>query len=485
MTVAWRLPRFGVRGLKRAAWLRAGSLCPAVLLWAVLIGCAKAPIEPAQPYNVLLLTVDTLRADHLGCYGYAPIETPLVDELASQGFLFENAYTVVPITTPSFASIMTSQFPRDTGLRVNGGFSLHRDFTTLAEVLQAQGYLTAAFVAAYPLAAKFGINQGFETYGDDFSKKPEMDPRYIWIHHPGSFVKRAYQISNEGIEWLENRPTQPFLLWLHYFDPHDPYLPPPPFEERYQSQPYDGEIAYVDSQLSRVLQALERLGLRENTLIVFFSDHGESLRDHDFQSHGPYLYESSLHVPLIFVCPNLVPSGQRSTSLVSTLDIMPTILELCGIGYSLPAESGRSLVPLFSGGPLQEIPVYAESFFFMLQFPFAAEGGRVTGSFTGMMRKGNHKLIMTHSDTDHTLEWTSLFPKGKTFKKGLAVELYDLESDPGETRNLGPSQPQLARQMLRQLQQNYFSKNPQTVYKRTVPMDEEDVESLKALGYMK
>lgn len=305
--------------------------------------------------NVLLITIDTLRADHLGCFGYRVIQTPNIDSLARQGVLFQQTFTPVPITLPSHASIFTGLYPYQHGVLDNGSFSLKKEAITLAEILKNSGYKTAAFVGAFVLDSIFGLDQGFDDYDDYMPKQDDhtaKQDKVMAIH----FAERpASQVTERAISWLRKQQVAkaapcPFFLWLHYFEPHAPYEPPEPFKSRYSHSAYDGEIAAVDHWLGILVQELKRLGLFDKILIVVTADHGEGLGEHQESTHGNFLYDSTLRVPLIFKLPQsrffgLIP--KRINSLTRTIDVMPTILDLLGLSAHIPQGiDGQSLLPL-------------------------------------------------------------------------------------------------------------------------------------------
>jgi len=350
--------------------------------------------DSVPPTNVLLITIDTLRADHLGCYGYKGIKTPNIDALARQGVLFQQAYTPVPVTFPSHVSILTGTYPPFHGVRNNGNFILSNKAVTLAEILADHGYRTAAFIGAYVLDSYYGLDQGFQRYNDDFSEGADNSNQLFQ-------ERNAEQVTQAALKWLGKHGKSRFFIWLHYFDPHAPYAPPSPFLEEYRQNPYDGEIAYTDHWLGVLFRKLEEWQIDGNTLIILCADHGESLGEHGEGTHGIFIYDSTLRVPLIMkgkalLSPETVSSPKTVTSLetaaslkkitspktgtslktatspetvpetvsklVRTLDIVPTVLEVLGINYQGPME-GKSLLNLINGQPDDEERVlYCESY---------------------------------------------------------------------------------------------------------------------------
>ncbi|PYV21597.1 MAG: hypothetical protein DMG24_19115 [Acidobacteria bacterium] len=276
---------------------------PTVLLTVLLGLCASSSVSqsdsnrPPGHTPVLLITVDTLRADHLSCYGARNVRTPAMDALAAKGVRFENALAQVPTTPPSHAVILTGTYPVYNGVRDFSSGPLPQSVGVLAEAFERQGYDTAAFVSAFVLDSTWGFSRGFETYDDHF------DLRQLETGNPGTIERRAEQTINLLLAWFRSRPAtgtaRPFFVWLHLYDPHRPYTPPEPFRTEYASHLYDGEVAYADSQLARLFAALRRNGLYDRTLIVLLSDHGESLGEHGEDDHGFFIYNCHRGKPLV------------------------------------------------------------------------------------------------------------------------------------------------------------------------------------------
>lgn len=279
--------------------------------------------------NLLFITLDTVRADHIGCYGSPSARTPAIDGLADHGVRFDHAVAGVPITLPSHCTMMTGLEAPNHGVRVNGKFGLDQRFTTLAEVLGDRGYATAAFVATYVLDSRYGLDQGFDHYDDN------VNPARIAMGGRSSF-RRAGDVTNHAINWLSEHHSadsgQPFFMWVHYFDAHRPFDPPPEYARRFPGRPYDGEIAFTDAQLKRLIANLEAKGLRENTLVVLTADHGEGLGEHHEAGHSRLIYDTTMHIPLIISCPTLFDGPYRVDDVtVGTIDLMPTVLSLLGV----------------------------------------------------------------------------------------------------------------------------------------------------------
>jgi arylsulfatase A-like enzyme/Flp pilus assembly protein TadD len=294
--------------------------------------------------NLILVTVDTLRADRLSCYGYSRNQTPNIDALGAQGARFASVVAQVPLTLPSHCSILTGTYPMFHQVRDNVGYSLDASKSTLAEVLKAQGYRTAAFVGAYVLSAKFGLNQGFDFYDDDFGKPA----RAGGIVNLNQLERPAAEVIRRAIQWVENNSSAPFFTWIHLYDPHDPYDPPAPFKARFAGRPYDGEVAYVDQQIGRLVEFLRSKDLYEDTVIALTSDHGESFGEHGEFTHGYFVYDSTLLVPLV-----IKPAGNFFKNVVvrpqvRTVDLMPTVLQMLGV--AAPADlQGLSMLELIAG----------------------------------------------------------------------------------------------------------------------------------------
>jgi arylsulfatase A-like enzyme len=355
---------------------------------------------PTGP-SVLLVTVDTLRADRVGAYGAGDARTPTLDKLARQGVRFQTAIAVTPITLPSHASILTGLYPPRHGVRHNGIYRLEAGIETLAERLRAAGYSTAAVVGAYVLARRFGLDQGFDLYDDRMSSKRALAGGYL--------ERTAGAVTDRALQWLDAT-SRPFFLWVHYYDPHAEYAPPPPFAARFPDRPYQGEIAYVDSELGRLIDALRASGRLEDTLVVVTSDHGESLGEHGEAFHSYTLYDATLAVPLILRGPG-IPAGRAVGGVVSGVDVAPTVLALLGVA-ALREADGRDLSLLWqTGADPPSGAAYAET--------LATE-----------IDHGWSPLFAIRSPRHH-------------YVRAPRPELYAVRDDPSELRNLleGASEP--------------------------------------------
>lgn len=303
----------------------------ALLCCAALAGCSGS--EPAVR-NLLLVTIDTTRADRVGAYGHAGARTPTLDALAADGVRFESCSSTAPITLPSHASILTGLFPFRHGARNNGTHRLPDEVATLAEFTGSEGFDTGAVVSAFVLDSRFGLDQGFDRYDDDLSGADKP----LAFRFPETNAEWA---TDRALSWLEREVEGRFFLWVHYFDPHAEYDAPEPYASEFAASPYDGEIAYVDAQIGRLLAGLDDQGRLDDTLVVVTADHGESLWEHGEETHGIFLYDATTRVPLIWSHPSLVP-GKRVAQTVSSVDILPTALGLLGLSVP-PGVDGVDL----------------------------------------------------------------------------------------------------------------------------------------------
>jgi choline-sulfatase len=434
---ATRSKSSGLRAHRVALWLLA--LGPVPL--ALLLGCRPAPASKATAGNLLLITIDTLRADHVGAYGYAKARTPVLDGLARGGVMFDRAYAASPVTLPSHATLLTGRYPPGHGSRDNG-LRVSADVPTLATVLHARGVRTAAFVAAFPLDHQFGLNRGFDVYGDQIPRGP--DGRL-------ANERPASQVVDDAIAWLRqfappapHAPPAPpappaFFLWVHLFEPHAPYGDPS--TSRPAMDRYDDEIATVDREIGRLLGALGPA--RSDTLIAAAGDHGEAFGEHGEYAHSIFVYDTTLRVPLLISGP-LIAAGTRIGDAVTLADVAPTIMRL--LGAPMSDVDGIDLSPAFGGAALPRREQYAESFAPLVEFGWAP---------LRSVRSGPWKLIAA--------------PK---------PELFDIEKDPGEQTNLAASQAAVARD-LQARADRYSSASLPTA----ASANAEAAERLRALGY--
>jgi arylsulfatase A-like enzyme/tetratricopeptide (TPR) repeat protein len=435
-----------------------GILTVGILLWLIL-PLEKSPVAQIEKLwsesgiekpNVILLTLDTTRADHLACYGYSHVKTPNLDSLAHRGVLFEQAAATSPLTLPSHCSILTGMYPTYHGVRINGNTALNEQQLTLAEVFSAQGYQCGAFIAAFVLDGRWGLKQGFQHYDDQFDLK-----KYKHIDL-GSVQKPGNEVMDVALDWLEEKKNAPFFAWIHLYDPHTPYEPPEPYLSEYRSRGltglYDGEIAFMDEQIGRCISWLEKNGLDKSTTLVLVGDHGEGLGSHGEGTHGYFIYDYAIHVPLIIVTPFERLRGARVSSQVGIVDIFQTLMEITAITSSVETQ-GRSLLPLmFRPQKNEDGFVYAESMSPNLQFGWSS---------IHSLRTTQYKYIDT--------------PK---------AELYDLTEDPGEQTNLLQQYPDIVREMKEALDRLMEETSRGAPTPQAANLDKETVERLAALGYI-
>ncbi|MGI8960281.1 MAG: sulfatase-like hydrolase/transferase [Bryobacteraceae bacterium] len=390
----------------------------------------------------MVITIDTLRADHLHCYGYQKIETPVIDQLAQRGVLFENAVAQAPLTPPSHASIFTGQYPTVHHVRNTGGFILPSSARPLARILQEQGWNTAAFISSAVLKKVVGFNNGFDVYDDEMPRQGNKQEFGEEAERPASdTVDRAAQ-------WLSTRSGKPYFLWVHLYDPHMPYKPPSPFKEKYKDRPYDGEIAYTDQQVGRLLDAVGKKAPADRTVIAILSDHGESLSDHGEFSHGVFLYDSTLHIAFMMAGPG-IPAGLRIKQQARSIDFLPTLLAL--LGSKPPANvQGLSLVPAFSGKTVPTEISYEETLYPKLALGWAELRG---------IRTNHWKYI-----------------------RAPRPELYDLSQDPAEVTNVIQQHPAEVEKFEAQLKNVIGNGGSEKV--ETNIVDERQMAQLRSLGYL-
>lgn len=423
-----------------AALLRCGCLA-SLLVW---ISCG----EPAPP-NVLLITIDTLRADRLGTYGYRPARTPHLDRLAAEGVRFDDAIAVAPITAPSHSSILTGLLPPVHGVRDNGTYSLPPEAVTLAERLRDRGWATHAIVSAIVLNRRYQLDQGFESYDDDLWSEDE--PKLFMIRD-----RPARKTSDRFLAWLDQHfaaadAQRPFFAWIHYFDPHQPYEPEA-IDRAMAPNPYDAEIAGVDRAIGRILDRLREQKQLDDTLIVVTADHGESLGEHGEKTHAVFVYDATVKVPLLMRWPQRLPVGEVYAGPVSSIDIVPTILGALGLPGGEDTQ-GRNLLPALRGeeeAPRQ--PQYSESLVAELGFGMAP---------LHALRADGYKWIRA--------------PK---------PELYDLKKDPRELVNLFPDERRPAAALEKELTELLASSRERAFAANANPMDQETREALISLGYL-
>jgi arylsulfatase A-like enzyme len=467
---------------RRQAWLNRWLLVGLLMAGSVLVigtntGRTSVQAQNLSPAklgeareapgtNVVVITLDTTRADHLGVYGYERAYTPNLDRWAKQGTVFWQAIAQIPLTNPNHASLFTSKYPRSHGVLRNG-WLLDDVHLTLAEILAERGYATAAFVSCMPLKAKIsGLQQAFQTYDDHFSLFDQYTSLMILglanrLTGESLLERKADEVTESALAWLEENPGRPFFLWVHYFDPHFPYIPPPAYEQLHpptdnsevarQIALYDGEISFTDEQVGRLLNKLETAGMIDNTVLVITADHGESLGEHDYYyDHGRFLYEPSMRVPLIIVYPPAVEAGLIINDQVQTIDIMPTILHLLG----LPPVDGMQgvLLPLSAGEASAQTAAFGHT------FPEQKEPRGEKYS----VRQGGWKYIQT--------------------PQADLAELYNLTTDPGEINNLVNVETAIAQQLEAELSE-WLATTFLFERQQERAIDAETEEKLERLGY--
>jgi arylsulfatase A-like enzyme/Tfp pilus assembly protein PilF len=415
------------------------------------LGPLPGGLSPGR-LNLVLVTLDTTRADRIGCYGSKDVLTPNLDRLAARGVLFENAISPTPLTLPAHCSLMTGLFPAAHGVRDNGGFKLAPERVTLAEVLKAHGWATGGFIAAYVLDHRWGIAQGFDRYFDDFDLSKFKTVSMGDIQRPGS------EVVGQALAWIGTPAVRdrPFFAWVHLYDPHAPYAPPEPFASRYAEHPYNGEIAWTDSLVGQLLAGLDSLGVRERTVLAVIGDHGESLGEHGETGHGFFVYEPTTRVPFLLAGPYPGLTAKRVRAVARHVDLMPTLLELLGVTDG-PAVQGRSLVPLITG-----------------KAPASGASGPPQGyseAFYARFHYGWSELRAVRTERYHFIE-------------APRAELYDLAADPGELHNLAATE----RRTVAALRQSLGDIEQQTGTAQAAPTpieeDEETLRKLSALGYV-
>ena len=415
---------------------------------------ASTQVEPRDA-NVLFITLDTTRADHLGCYAAESVhkkdgsaKTPHLDALAASGARFAEAIAEVPLTLPSHACMFTGTYPEVHGLRDMGGFVLSPQHLTLATMARNAGFQTAAFLGSKAVGHQWGLSQGFETYDDN------MPSRGTEGQLPGVFPERRASVTTDhALDWLRQHGGQKFFLWVHYYDPHEPYDPPAPFNRQYPHDPYSGEIAYTDQQVGRLFDFLKQQNISDKTLVVVVGDHGEGLNDHGEGTHGIFIYDDTVHVPLIVAGPT-VPAGRVIANQVRLVDLLPTVAAFLRLPPN-PAAQGVSLWPLIERG--RELPGKGSNYAYIeTLYPKTY----MNWSELRAMRTDRWKFILAPHP-----------------------ELYDLRADPAETQNVIALHPAEADQLQKKIWEiiGHQSQNQTVKYE---PMSRESRQELESLGYV-
>jgi arylsulfatase A-like enzyme len=421
--------------------IQSARFAPTFLVLAVLAGCGRS----GAPRGIVLLTLDTTRADRLGCYGYAAAETPNLDAMASRGVLFEEAMASVPTTLASHSTMFTGEYPPVHGVRYNGMFRLGEDRRTVAEILHDAGWRTGAIPAAFPVHLGTGLEQGFEDYVDLEPEPGEDKPK-------ATSERRADEVVNLALRWLDKQDDRPFFLWLHFFDPHSPYDPPFPYGAKFRGRPYDGEIAFADFHYGRFRAALAERGLSKEVVVIVAGDHGEGLYDHGERMHQNLVYQSTLHVPLIAEGPR-IERGKRIEEPVTLADIAPTLLDLANVAVP-EGMQGRSLVPSLRGAEPERRSLYFESLTGSLVYGWSPLEG---------LRRGPWKYIRS-SDP----------------------ELYDLSADAGEAEDVAARESQIVADMEGELASllDAWSERAASPESSAASVSPEALAQLASLGYV-
>ena len=419
-----------------------------LLLSASLLPAISAFAAANSTPNVIVITIDTLRADHLGCYGYKQIKTPNIDALAADSARFDHAYTPVPVTLPAHTVIFTGTYPMLSGIHDFSANKLSPEQPTLASLLKEHGYTTGAVIGSAVLDRRFGLDHGFDFYYDHFDFSRLQESNLDEMERPGNVV------ADTALHWLANNYQKKFFLWMHLYDPHYPYRPPAPYSEQYASHLYDGEIAFADAQVGRLIHFLKGRNLYQNAVIILAGDHGESLGEHGEKTHGFFIYNATLHVPLIIHRPGAHVATKISKPIsdpVSLADITPTLLHI--LKLDVPAQvQGQNLLPLLMGKQAPEPrSLYSETFLPRLHFNWSELRG---------VKTANYHFIDA--------------PK---------PELYDLSKDPDETQNLFLQKKAVAEEMRLKLAALIRDYSAGHELAEKTGLDPALMERLKSLGY--
>ena len=414
----------------------------AIAVVALAVSCSRRPGPAREVRNVIIISIDTCRADHLSCYGYPRPTTPNIDGVAGHGVIFTNAYSPVPLTLPAHSSMLTGTIPPYHGVHSNISSKLHESNLTLPEILQQDGFATAGIISSFVLDSSFGLNQGFDSYNDEF-----VDPQ------PGSYKneRRAEETSDFACKWLEQNKDNRFFLFVHYYDPHFEYQPPEPFASRFKDSLYAGEIAYVDDQIGRVLRKLKELNLYDSSLMFIVGDHGEMLGEHDEDTHGYFIYQSAVKVPLIVKLPGK-NNPRKADDPVTLVDIVPTILNRLKI--SPPADiHGEDLSEYLSAKLPQgrQRHIYCES---LLATTF---------------NRSSLRAVVTE-------KWKYI--------QAPRRELYDITADPKESENLAGKNREQLRIMDNRLRYILTKQGHADEQRSSLKPDSKSLARLRSLGYV-
>ena len=439
------------------------------ILILLFVSSCNLTSERRDP-NVLLIVIDTLRADHLGCYGYEKTTSPNIDKFSKTGVQFQNVYCQMPTTGPSHASIFTSRYPRNHGVLKNG-WILSDTFQTIAEILKSNGYTTSAIISSFVLSSQFGYSQGFDNYDEAFPKGSSTYRGKFWEGRKleGEFDQRADIATRKAINWMRQNSTGKFFLWVHYFDPHSPYDPPQPYVKdflRKDMSPikkivakYDGEIRFVDDEVGKLLNEVESLGLDSNTLIIITSDHGEGLGQHGWMEHGMFLYDEQTRIPLIMRFPDLIPENRTINTVIESIDIAPSILDMLGLAQE-KGFSGKSFLPTIQGKEPSS-----------LQTAFIERRQYKAGKYRNVKVRGNKFAVR-----DKYLKYIWAPEEGTN-------ELYKLDKDIKELYNVAQESPHIA-DKLEQMVKLWRNEQetPESLVEQSI--DQKNLNKLQSLGYV-
>jgi tetratricopeptide (TPR) repeat protein len=428
---------------------RTASRAILAALFAILAAAAcRSRVAPATEWNVLVVTLDTTRADRIGAFGGRAVPTPNLDRAAAEGTRFLEAISPVPLTLPAHASIFTGLYPARHGVHHNGTFHLPPGAVTLAERLEEAGFRTGAFVGSFVLDASFGLDQGFETYSGVSAGGPSVD-----FLRPSEIERNGAAVNRAALQWIDESKGRRFFGWIHYYDPHHPYEAPADPSLGLAGSGYDREISFVDRCFGEIVAHLEAAGLLDRTVIVVAGDHGESLGAHGERTHGVFLYDPALHVPLFIRAPGLVPEGKSYGSPVSLIDVSPTLLALLDL-------------------PPMEKP----------------DGTRLFDSSKRLVPEQEHRLVFAETWMPRIeLGWSELLMARdgrRKFVRAPRPELYDLEADPAESANLFEREPEIGGEMAAALDTAFAGATPDPGAAENV-LSPQELAKLQSLGYLR
>lgn len=415
-------------------------LMAVILLFLFFI--PKERVKRNSLLNVLFVTLDTTRADRIGCYGYEKAKTPNLDSLALGGVKFSNTYCQVPLTCPSHCSILTGTYPLYHRVHNNGTYYLNPELLTLAEILKNRGFKTAAFVSSFTVDSRFGLDQGFDFYDDKFAEEE--------VFKALKSEKKADKVFASFSDWLDKNVSDQIFCWVHFFDPHLPYDPPSPFKEEFLDSPYDGEIAYMDYYVGKTIEKLREKDILDKTLVILVGDHGEAFGEKEVAGHGVFLYDVTMKVPLIFYAENHFPPGKVVKARVRTIDLMPSILDMLNIPMNKEIQ-GISLLPYIEGRRKENLSSYVETYYPKENYGWSELIGLIDGDW---------KYIQAPKE-----------------------ELYNLKKDPEEKVNVFHRERKVAsekKNKLKEMMKSYSSE----IRTEKREMTAEEKERLRSLGYV-